>query len=84
MKVTPTMIADIQWLYKTLTSMPGNHSKPISAEVVGKSLEFAKGMMYQREQDLKEIMELKNKYAANISRLRAQLTMLEQEAGVIN
>lgn len=73
------MIADIEWLYKTLSSMNGDYSKTVSKEVVGKSLEFAKGMMYQREQDLKEMCELKNKFNVKISRLRASIRLFQSE-----
>ena len=73
------MVADVEWLHRTLQTVPGNFSKAHAKDIVGRSLEFAKGMMFQREKDLKDIIELKNKYNVRIARLRAQLKLFTLE-----
>lgn len=83
MEIVPSIrretLEEIEFLYKALSNLKGDFSKPISKEVLGKSLEFAKGMFYQREIDLKEILDLKNKHAVKVSRLRAQVALFQSQ-----
>ena len=73
------MLADIEWIYRTLSSAEGDFSKMTSREMIGRSLEFARGALWQRERDLKEIMDIRNKFSVKISRLRAQLALFKEE-----
>ncbi len=80
--VDAKLIDEIEWLYHTLISMKGDFSKPMSKEVLGKSLEFAKGMFFQREIDLKEILDLKNHFNVKIARLRAKVDLFRRNVEV--
>jgi hypothetical protein len=78
-EITPQMLADINWIHSCLQTMGEGFNKTITREMLGRTLEFAKGAHWQRERDLKEKLELSNKFTGIISGLRAKLAMIQSE-----
>ncbi len=81
--ITPTMLADVNWLYRTLLSIEaigGSHpNKLITKEVVGRSKDFALGAHWAREIYLKEKFMFINKYSGVIARLRLELDSMKKD-----
>lgn len=83
--ISPKMLSDIDWIYRTLTAFeflngePPSNIKQLTKEVVGRSLEFAKGAFWAREKMLKEKMEFQNKCSGALARLRLEIDSLKRE-----
>lgn len=83
--ITPKMLADIDWIYRTLMTFeflggePPSHLKQLTKDVVGRSLEFAKGAFWAHEIAIKEKLSLANKYGALVGKLRSDIEKIRFE-----
>ncbi len=78
-EITPSMIADILWVHSCLKNMGEGFSKPLTTEMLGRTIEFAKGAAWQREKDLKAHMESLNRLNSVISGLKLKIDQLNRE-----
>ncbi len=65
-QVTRAMLADIQWLHQQLRVMGAGFNKYTTAEHVGRSIEFVKGVLWERE------------HSSEVKRLKEEIAMTDE------
>ena len=48
-EITKDMLADVEWLNRQLKTMGAGFNKHITAEFVGRTVEFMRGVLWERE-----------------------------------
>ncbi len=54
-EITKDMLADVEWLNRQLKTMGSGYNKHITSEFVGRTVDFIKGVLYERERIRNEI-----------------------------
>ena len=59
-EVTKSMLDDMLWIHRTMSTMRGTFNKKLTAEFTRTSIEFVKGALWQKEQSRRERLILED------------------------